>query len=144
MAKTPNHEQSANAICRVNREAALSTIDAAAPPCDSIGEACATLAEAVNRRTLRYNEIERRLFRLVYGRTNKYQEAGRILQCDWRTVPARVTATDPRSEGGFRGHLAFPTRGGSLVCPKPTFDSVVQCNSSPVYFKRIVRMNGVS
>ena len=63
-------------------------------------EACETLAEAVLRRKLGYDEIERRLFRLVYDGTGSYQEAGRVLQRDWRTVQARLTAAARRSADG--------------------------------------------
>ena len=57
---------------------------------DRVGQACDTLAAAVLNRTLAYDELERRLFRLIHARTGSYQEAARLLNVDWRTLRARV------------------------------------------------------
>jgi Sigma-54 interaction domain len=72
-----------------------------APPArDTVNKACETLAEAVVRQLLPYDEIERRLFCSVYDRTGSTRKAARVLGRDWRTVQARVTATDRRSADG--------------------------------------------
>jgi hypothetical protein len=57
---------------------------------DRVGQACDTLAAAVLNRTLAFDELERRLFRLIHARTGSYQEAARLLNVDWRTLRARV------------------------------------------------------
>ncbi len=61
-------------------------------PADGIANACSVLAETVLRRDTTYADIERRLFTQVYERTNNFQEAGRVLGIDWRTVRAHVKA----------------------------------------------------
>ena len=48
------------------------------------------------------------------------------------------------SIGAQANHSAFPTSCGSLVGPKPTFDSELYCNSFPENFKLTVTVNGVS
>ena len=68
---------------------------------DCVGQACGTLAAAVLNRTLAYEEIERRLFRLIHTRIGSYQEAARLLNVDWRTLRARVRADGHgESQGG--------------------------------------------
>ncbi len=68
-----------------------------APPArDAAAEACETLAEAVVRRALSYDEIEGRLFRSVFDRTGSKRKAARVLGRDWRTVQARLDGEDGR------------------------------------------------
>jgi transcriptional regulator with AAA-type ATPase domain len=59
-------------------------------PGDALAQACEVLAEAVRSKALPYDEVERRLFQLVYERAGSYQEAARLLQRDWRTLRARL------------------------------------------------------
>jgi transcriptional regulator with AAA-type ATPase domain len=59
-------------------------------PADGVADACAMLADAVRSEALPYDEIERRLFQLVYEQAGSYQEAARLLQRDWRTLRARL------------------------------------------------------
>jgi hypothetical protein len=58
---------------------------------DAVESACAALADDVAAGRRSYDEIERRLFTLVYERAGSWQEAGRLLGRNWRTVKARVT-----------------------------------------------------
>jgi DNA-binding NtrC family response regulator len=73
------------------------------PAGDPESVACATLAEAVLGERLGYDEIERRLFGLVHARTGSYQEAARLLRRNWRTVRARVKASEPPGESPQSG-----------------------------------------
>jgi hypothetical protein len=75
-------------------------VEPAGPGGGAAAEACETLADAVVRRDISYDEIERRVFRRVHDRTGGYQEAARLLGCDWRTVQARVTGGGARPAGG--------------------------------------------
>ena len=53
---------------------------------DPTEAACAALAGEVVARRHSYGELERRLFTLVYEHAGNWQEAGRLLGRDWRTV----------------------------------------------------------
>ena len=70
------------------------TLVQAAEHGDHVAQACETLVAAMLNKTLSYDEIERRVYRLVHARTGSYQEAARLLKLDWRTLRARVSATE--------------------------------------------------
>jgi transcriptional regulator with GAF, ATPase, and Fis domain len=53
---------------------------------DPTESACAELAGEVITGRRSYDELERRLFALVHRHAGNWQEAGRLLQRDWRTV----------------------------------------------------------
>jgi hypothetical protein len=58
----------------------------------------AALADEVAAGRLGYDAVERGVFAEVYRRAGSWQEAGRLLGVDWRTVRARVQG-EPRKRG---------------------------------------------
>ncbi|MFO0879809.1 MAG: sigma 54-interacting transcriptional regulator [Gemmataceae bacterium] len=68
---------------------------------DPTEAACAALADEVVAGRRSYNEAEQRVFTLVYRQAGTWQEAGRLLGRDWRTVKRIV-------EGEAAGHDKTP------------------------------------